>query len=217
MDGADADGAAEGENLSDAEARKLEKRRAKNRRTARISRERKQAELVSMKAELEAKKAEVAQLRQIIREKDAHIKQLANMSSPNMGGMAPTGMQSVPAGAFESAELNECSEKLAKCVQLNRLEAGTAACPPPTADSPAPGSCELVSQLKEQLHAALPRQASEEESEVIKQICDKAPELGEDGIKRLLSQLSSPWEDAMGPDLEQLHQTAEESDETDVK
>ena len=94
--------------LSDPEERKLEKRRAKNRRTARVSRERKQAELSAMKEQLANQSKEIQQLKEMIQQRDKQISQLKGLTSPDMGaplGAAYVGLQK----ASESAVLNSCT------------------------------------------------------------------------------------------------------------
>lgn len=94
---------------SDPEERKIEKRRAKNRRTARVSRERKQAELSNLKMELAARTADVARLQQVIHMKDQQILKMAGMSSSNRGACLGVGAQSQRWGVSESAELDPCA------------------------------------------------------------------------------------------------------------
>lgn len=91
---------------SDPEEKKLEKRRAKNRRTARASRERKQAELQQMRSDLAARADEVKRLRDVIAAKDRQIAQLAAASSPDRGARPPSGGESTKRGASESAVLS---------------------------------------------------------------------------------------------------------------
>ena len=126
--------------INDPEKYKLEKRRAKNRRTARISRERKQAEVAQLKAELDAHAAEVARLReiivmkdkqlqmqdnqismkeQLIRMKDQHIRAMTCVPSTSRGGMQVGRDQSEQWGtSHESAEL-KC-DVLVSNLQLQR-------------------------------------------------------------------------------------------------
>lgn len=92
--------------LSDPEERKLEKRRAKNRRTARVSRERKQAEVARMKEQLATQAAELARLKEVIRAQDVQIAQMKGVASSTMG--APEGGLAPRLRASESAALNSC-------------------------------------------------------------------------------------------------------------
>lgn len=104
---------------SDPEEKKLEKRRAKNRRTARASRERKQAELQQMKSDLVARTEEVKRLHDVIAEKDRQIAQLAVASSPDRGARPPCGGESTKRGASESAVLSALIY-LVTCVHTKR-------------------------------------------------------------------------------------------------
>jgi hypothetical protein len=74
--------------LSDAEQRRLAKRREKNRRTARVSRERRNAEVQQMRDQLEVKTAEVARLQAIVAEKDRQLDQLSRLISSDKGAAA---------------------------------------------------------------------------------------------------------------------------------
>lgn len=94
--------------LSDPEERKLEKRRAKNRRTARVSRERKQAEVARMKEQLNQQATELQRLQEMIHERDTQIAQMKNgVSSSGMGAPQERG-QSTRQRASESAALKTC-------------------------------------------------------------------------------------------------------------
>jgi hypothetical protein len=114
---------------SDPDEQKAEKRRAKNRRTAKASRERKQAELLKLKEDLEASKAEVAHLHQLLQNKDAQIAQLTNPSagSTQMGG---DGGQSTKQRASETAVLETCIY-IASCMQPKRNSPPKTAFPSP--------------------------------------------------------------------------------------
>ena len=134
--------------LADPEERKLEKRRAKNRRTARISRERKQAEVVQLKAELDSRAAEVARLYEIIQMKDQQIRAMACMPSTSRGGMQVGGDMSVKRStSHESAEL-KCGVQVAKCVQVQRHAPLLTASPPCSTICGVHSTGELVQQLQ---------------------------------------------------------------------
>lgn len=101
--------------LSDPEERKLEKRRAKNRRTARVSRERKQAEVAQMREQLATQAAELERLKGLIKAKDEQIVQMRGVSSSDMS--APqAGVQSTRQRASESA--NEEDRSVEDCTRL---------------------------------------------------------------------------------------------------
>jgi translation elongation factor P/translation initiation factor 5A len=91
--------------VADVEERKLAKRRAKNRRTAQLSRERKQTEMERMKAELQASSAEVARLQQIVLQKDQQIARMMGVSSTNTSATPVIQGQWTKSRASESAEL----------------------------------------------------------------------------------------------------------------
>lgn len=93
--------------LSDPEERKLEKRRAKNRRTARVSRERKQQEWASMKAMLASQSKMIEDLKGQLRQRDEQIKQLMGLSSSSMGAPLQGGAVGLQK-ASESAALDSC-------------------------------------------------------------------------------------------------------------
>ena len=121
------------EPVSDEEQKRLEKRREKNRRTARVSRERRNAEVQAMKLELEQKTAEVSRLQAVIAEKDKQLNQLSQMLSANRGSIATDGAGAGTAqGGSESAVLNLVTEI---CSYLLHNKDPPAAVPsqPPTA------------------------------------------------------------------------------------
>lgn len=105
--------------LSDPEERKLEKRRAKNRRTARVSRERKQEEIALMQKQLRAQANEVARLKEVILLKDEQIVQMMGVSSSSRSAPPVDGGQSKMQRASESAVLTLFH--VAKCLLTKRI------------------------------------------------------------------------------------------------
>jgi hypothetical protein len=88
--------------LSDPVERKLEKRRAKNRRTAQVSRQRKEAEFSRMATQLEEQANEVARLNELILLKDQQIVQMMTVSSSSRSAPVDGGQSKTQKGS-ESA------------------------------------------------------------------------------------------------------------------
>jgi hypothetical protein len=145
---------------SDPEDRKLEKRRAKNRRTARNSRERKQAEVTQLRAQLNARAVEVSRLQQIIQMKDQQLSAMAAASSSSRGAPQPDGRgQSAKRSTSESAEL-DCVESSYSLLTKRLASPPTA--PPScltTCTAPSPG--EMLQALCGLLRVRCPHAAAD--------------------------------------------------------
>jgi hypothetical protein len=149
--------AADYDQYSDHEEEKKEKRRAKNRRTAKASRERKQAEFSKLKDDWEASKAEVARLHQVIKNKDAQIAQLTTTPVVEVQG-GVEGLESTKWRVSESAVLETCIY-IATCLHTKIIPPLKTAFPslPRRTYATASGGSENVAQLRCELRGLLGR------------------------------------------------------------